>query len=45
LTRRGQVTIPKAIRDALKVHAGDRLDFVVEGKGRLVVRVRSTPGR
>ena len=43
LTRKGQVTIPKAIRDALKVQAGDRLDFVVEGEGRVVMRVESRP--
>lgn len=38
VTSKGQVTIPKEIRRALKVGAGDRLDFVVEGPGRVVVR-------
>jgi AbrB family looped-hinge helix DNA binding protein len=38
ITSKGQVTIPKAIRQALKVGAGDRLDFVLEGEGRVVVR-------
>lgn len=37
LTSKGQVTIPKPIRDLLKVAAGDRLDFVVEN-GQVVVR-------
>jgi AbrB family looped-hinge helix DNA binding protein len=31
LSSKGQVTIPKAIRERLKVKTGDRLDFVVEG--------------
>jgi len=31
LTSKGQLTVPKAIRDLLKLKAGDRLDFRVEG--------------
>jgi antitoxin PrlF len=38
VTSKGQVTIPKSIRGVLKVEAGDRLDFVVEEGGRVVVR-------
>ena len=38
VTSKGQVTIPKSIRRVLRVAAGDRLDFVVEGEGRVVVR-------
>ncbi len=38
VTSKGQVTIPKPIRQALKVGAGDRLDFVMEGGGRVVIR-------
>ena len=30
LTSKGQITIPKAIRELLKVKTGDRLEFVVE---------------
>lgn len=37
LTSKGQVTIPKPIRELLKVKTGDRLDFVVEGN-RVVIR-------
>jgi antitoxin PrlF len=37
LTSKGQVTVPKPIRDWLKVKTGDRLDFVIEG-GHVVVR-------
>jgi antitoxin PrlF len=29
LTSKGQVTVPKVIRERLKVRTGDRLDFVV----------------
>jgi antitoxin PrlF len=37
LTSKGQVTVPKAIRDRLKIATGDRLDFIVEGD-RIVLR-------
>jgi antitoxin PrlF len=37
LTSKGQVTIPKVIRERLKVKTGDRLDFVIEGD-RVVLR-------
>lgn len=30
LTSKGQVTIPKAVRDALHLRTGDRLDFILE---------------
>jgi AbrB family looped-hinge helix DNA binding protein len=42
VTSKGQVTIPKSIRQALKVGAGDRVDFVMEGEGRIVVRAGMT---
>ena len=38
LTRKGQVTIPKEIREYLKVKSGDRVDFVVDRDGKVVVR-------
>lgn len=37
MTSKGQVTIPKGIRDALQLHSGDRLDFVLEEDGTLRV--------
>jgi AbrB family looped-hinge helix DNA binding protein len=33
ITSKGQITIPKPVRDKLKLHSGDRLDFIVESDG------------
>jgi antitoxin PrlF len=41
VTSKGQVTIPQAIRERLKLKTGDRLDFVVEGPN--VVLRAATP--
>ena len=38
LTSKGQITLPKPIREYLHVVAGDRIDFVVEENGQIVVR-------
>lgn len=38
LTSKGQLTLPKAIRDELKLDAGAKLDFVVDKDGTLRVR-------
>jgi AbrB family looped-hinge helix DNA binding protein len=35
LTSKGQVTIPKVVRDALHLHTGDRLDFMIEEDGSI----------
>lgn len=37
VTSKGQVTIPKVVRDALGLEAGDRIDFVDAGKGSYTV--------
>jgi AbrB family looped-hinge helix DNA binding protein len=38
ITSKGQVTIPKAIRERLKVEAGDLIDFVTDEAGRVVLQ-------
>ncbi len=34
ITSKGQTTIPKEIRDALGLHTGDKIDFVVDPDGK-----------
>ena len=38
VTSKGQVTLPKQIREHLHVVPGDRIDFVVKDNGQVVVR-------
>ncbi len=38
LTSKGQITIPKGIRDALRLGPGDRLDFFIQDDGRVLVQ-------
>ena len=38
LTSKGQTTIPKQAREHLKLSPGDKLDFVIEAEGRVVIR-------
>jgi len=37
LTSKGQATIPKDIRKHLDLHPGDRLEFVIDEDGRVLV--------
>lgn len=50
LTSKGQVTIPKKVREALGLRPGASVDFVLNGEGQFVVqpsrgRRRSMRGR
>jgi len=41
LTSKGQVTIPKKIRDCLGLRVGDRLDFQIDPRGKILVEPES----
>ncbi len=43
VTTKGQITIPKAIRVALGVEAGDRVEFVVREDGVVEMIARTRP--
>ncbi len=38
LTSKGQLTIPKAVREALHLHTGDRVAFIVHGDAQAVMK-------
>ena len=38
ITSKGQLTLPKAIRDLLHLDVGDRVDFVVRDDGTVVLK-------
>ncbi len=38
LTSKGQLTVPKAVRDSLRLHTGDRVAFVVHGDVEAVLK-------
>ncbi len=38
LTTKGQLVVPKSIRDLMGLHPGDRLDFVVLDDGNVLMR-------
>lgn len=39
LTEKGQVTVPKRVRDWLKVGPGDQVDFTIDDSGVRLVRL------
>jgi len=39
LTKKGQVTIPKAVRDSLGLQTGDKLEFVITESGKALFRL------
>ena len=38
VTSKGQITLPKAVREVLQVDAGDQIDFVISRSGEVIVR-------
>ena len=43
ITIRGQVTVPKRVRDALRLSAGDAVEFQLNGNGEFVLRKAPPP--
>ena len=39
ITSKGQITIPKEIRNLLHLKSGDRVDFRIDEEGRLIMEV------
>lgn len=38
LTSKGQITVPKDVRDALHLEPGDQLDFIIQEDGQVLFR-------
>ena len=38
ITTKGQVTIPKDVRESLKLHAGDKIEILVTENGEAIIR-------
>jgi antitoxin PrlF len=38
LTSKGQITIPKQVRERLNLRTGDRVEFTMEGEDRVLLR-------
>jgi AbrB family looped-hinge helix DNA binding protein len=43
VTVKGQITIPKAIRDALDIHEGDSITFEIEGNQAVIKPLKRKP--
>jgi antitoxin PrlF len=43
LTSKGQITVPKQVRDQLHLSAGDRARFLTDGEGRVVMIPATIP--
>jgi antitoxin PrlF len=37
MTSKGQLTVPKKVRDRLKIHAGDKLEFLFDESGNCTI--------
>ncbi|OQA53731.1 MAG: putative regulator PrlF [Candidatus Omnitrophica bacterium ADurb.Bin277] len=43
ITSQGQVSIPKKVREMLRLQKGSRVDFLDDGKGRVYIQEAETP--
>jgi antitoxin PrlF len=43
ITTKGQITIPKVVREALHLQVGDKVYFDVRDDGTVVLRARNAP--
>jgi AbrB family looped-hinge helix DNA binding protein len=43
LTSKGQITLPKAVREHLDLAAGDEVDFMIDGDGVVRLAARRRP--
>jgi antitoxin PrlF len=41
LTSKGQITLPKPVRERLHLRPGDRVEFVIDSEGEIRVRSRT----
>lgn len=41
ITAKGQTTVPKEIRDRLKLKPGDRIEYVVTDDGQVMMKARN----
>lgn len=39
LTSKGQITIPKLVRDSLALHAGDKIEFVLTENNEVLLKL------
>lgn len=45
ITSKGQITIPKEIRDYLKINAGSKIDFVIDADGQVKLLPLNIPAK
>jgi antitoxin PrlF len=45
VTSKGQITIPKEIRDQMRLKPGDRVDFIKDRTGRILLKPINTDFR
>ena len=44
VTSKGQVTLPKTLRDTLGIHEGDHIEFAVAASNKASIRKLAAPG-